>query len=1014
MFKGLMKGALKNQKGMSLVEIVIALGLVGGGAVVLIKGKSLLSTGKKAQKVAVEKQLQNESLLKRGLFLLSDTTGDDGKRNQGICKMAYTTSTTAGVGQIFLNISKGKDVFNQKAWNNLADEWKPTGKENCKGLQGWSQCFEYQSDNEEMIASLEIIPVGINPYKSKGSTIFYPLNLNSKNGIDAKDVSFNIISRLHFSNKETSKTKILRDFIWAPSVGICDGVLNDNKNSPVKLSLSGAGASDPEGNTVYNRSGFTGNNEPVFSVNWRRSVAQAGITTDNGSFITTDKEKNIFGSCNEVAYRCPQLDSSKRVYGRLNMMLGLTYNSKADKKYAETETITPRFFIQKDSGRSLVNPKNVSFSFGKGNNLQEGRNFSVQGSNDMRISVDEGNGLNNQLCRQVCDQKSGFNTMGNEYKPIISLGLQNHKENFKFPTTQPLGCTACYMKSCSQYGIGTFGPMTEQPPQPQDSQFPECHLYEDKRLKNAALLSERDEVNLDTNSRCVKAKIEPSTGQLLYENADCEKNYPVMCYNFGEFILARDVIESEGSLSRVSYNAARKRCMQTAREVSGVEKLNEFLGVETTTIPTNEYGEYDFINIAQQGTFLAPQTQTDREQFIRWTKRNGLGTNEWFWVARYTEGKGRLRYLPPFAPKLTSEEKHALYYDPQGKLVHHEFPEELNIPAKETENATLLVHHIKFRGLFPAPKKNPAKGRKFPFLCKKGYSDGNFFLTKKESLDAADGGEYCRDEEGFFVPPTTPSQWVSALHLVSRFAQKFSYPWPKNQDITNIPMAWTALMLQGTTVPAQRKLKVHPSANLVNLGDMTNYQPDFTKDPYFLIDGKGFYVDPRPALSGKAQKESDMNKIKVKPGAKLIVRSSEGGKEEIKFNKGTTDKELSLDDIISTFNSATKFLKMTKKSDKGKVIVTIKSVNIVNNDEVRVFGGGLHSELGFSSYDKAQAPQSRYLCIEDGLRFKMEKYKNECSGQKVIGHDDIDEAMDISIGMTLMKFSHLNIFKLER
>ena len=55
MFKGLMKGALKNQKGMSLVEIVIALGLVGGGAVVLIKGKSLLSTGKKAQKVAVEK-----------------------------------------------------------------------------------------------------------------------------------------------------------------------------------------------------------------------------------------------------------------------------------------------------------------------------------------------------------------------------------------------------------------------------------------------------------------------------------------------------------------------------------------------------------------------------------------------------------------------------------------------------------------------------------------------------------------------------------------------------------------------------------------------------------------------------------------------------------------------------------------------------------------------------------------------------------------------------------------------
>ena len=1017
------------QRGFSLAEAVTVLGLVGASALVLLKGKYLLTSEKKMREKSFSIQVYNENLLRKGMRLLSQTVDNDGKRSAGICRLVYTNAKMPGVGQVFLDLNRGRHIFTSNTWRKISENSKPARDERCQNLQGWAQCFSYSpqqgsSGHSKKLmgaaASLEVIPVGVNPHKASGHKIFYPLDIASNHPIDVKDVSFEVISKIYLGKGDKLKIKKMTGFVWAPSVGICDSHLDDDRKSPVRLSLSGSGASDSKGNTVYNRAGFLGNERPTLKVSWRRSVAQAGITTNDGSFITTDTTKNIYGSCNEVTFRCPNLNSNERVYGVLDMILNVTYDSK------KTDAIRPRFSIKKDGLTNIVRTADVSYFVGGENSFKEGEKFRVDGSLAMRISMQKnGNlGQNNEICRQICQKSSSFNSTGNQFKPTVSMYVEGEKRSYEFPTTQPLGCTACYMKSCSQFGLGTFGPMLDQPPQPQDSQFPECHLYEAKMVRNSVLLSERDKLQNSSSHRCVKAKLDERLGSLIYDTAPCHNNLPVMCYNFGTFLLARNTIGDRGGLSRVSYDQARRRCFTTAREVSGVDELNQYLGVTSTTLPTNSQGDYDFVNLAQQGVFLAPQTRSDVDQFVKWTKTNGLGASEWFWVARYNEGQGHLRYLPIFAPQLRDNERHGLYFNSEGQIVYHEFPEQLNLLTSSEENATVLAHHIKFRGLYPASKSNPANGRKLKFLCRRKGVAGDLFLSNKASHKFSDGGQACLDDNGLFLPPTTPSQWIVALNLVNNFSPKYSFPKPKNVSLENVPMVWTAYTIKGTEVANQRKVAVDASSGLIKLGTTSHYRPDFSLDPYFLMNGLGEYIDPRASISGRVQMKSELRNIAVAPNDKLIVELKDGRREKINFNNSTAEVTKSLEQIIAEFNNRAKYLRMKKSTEEGnggendKVKVIIKAKNIVDGQVLTIRGGGLHDKIGLVASDKGRAPASRYLYIggaRDELRFNTKAIKSRGANDgKLMKHQDIRDALDISIGITLMGYSKHDIFKLEK
>lgn len=1021
----------KNQLGMSLVEILMATAMLGGGALIVMKGGDLLNKSKEVQRSGVGLQLLNEDLLNTSSRILTGVSNTAGKNVNGICKMTHTNAKAPGVGQIFIKLNKGKEVFTSKTWENDFKNWTPQKDSRCKNLKGWNKCFAFKAETintgisakkmetMNIAASVEVVPVGMNPYKSPSGSLFYPLNISSSENIDAKDISFKIITKLYFTKDEKDQLKIEEDFVWAPSVGVCDSTLNNASKSPVKLSLSGAGASDPKGRTVYNRSGFTGNDKDPVRVDWRRNIAQAGITLENGSFITTDQTKNIYGSCNEVTYRCPQVASDKRDYGPINMMLNMTYNSKSVLGHNTLVRLKPNFIISKGESSNIVDKDDVTFIVDSVSTSSPGEEITINGSHSLNINVSKdgkGDGPN-QLCRKVCTDSSNYNTNGatysERYSPYIKFNFHEFNKEFKYGTTQGLGCTACYMKNCSQFGIGTFGPMTQMPNQPQDSPVPECHRYEPKIPKLSPAFSMNKTLKgapvSDSAPRCIKARLSSSTGKLVYEPDSCDKKLPVMCFNFGQFLLARDVFGDDEDLSKVSFNKGNRRCFEMGREVSQQDRLLEFMGKTSLNFPTNSDGDFDFINLANQGTFFAPQFEKDVVQFRNWMKTNGVNFDTWFWVPMVRDSQSHARYLAPFVPKMKSSDKHALIFMPNGTLADHTYGFDIKAQAESGENALLLTHHIKFKGLIPVKKDNPMGGREFHFLCRKNGLDGNFFISKEKDKEFSKGKDACAKEGGLFLPPNTTSQWVTAYNLVNRFHPQFAFPAPGQKTQDSIPFAWVALVTNGADA---KDIKLASEFDYKPLGGMKHYTPDFSNDPYTLIDGEGHYKDPRATLEGFKIDEDDAKDIEIKDGEYFEFYATGIGTIKVDLNDSGAKVNMSLQEIVDKVNAGTSKAKLTIKKIDDDYRVTLKPNKIAPNQVIKLMGG-IDKELGFKNNQSEKGPDFKFMCLKDNGDISRVDKKFKCSDGKILKFSDIKDSLDMHITLNTLGYGKFDIFQFE-
>ncbi len=790
---------LRNELGMSFVEILIAAALVGGGALILTKGTSILTGSKVARKSSIGLQLLNEDLLSTTTGLLTGVANEKGEKKSGVCSMVSTNSKTPGVAQIFINVSRGSQIFNNNTWSKKYRNWEVQSDKRCKKLSGWNKCFRLkegsinagltpkQMADLDLAASVEVIPVGMNPYKSPTGKLFYKVNVDNNKNMDVKDISFKVRTTLYYNKLDTPQKKIQEDLIWAPSVGTCDGNLANKGKSPVKLSLSGMGASDPTGRTIYNRSGFTGNEENPVRVNWRRTVAQAGVVLENGRYITTDKTKNIYGSCNEVTYKCPQIAARKRQYGPINMIMNLTLNTQSVLGKNSLVKAKPKFSIKRGESINLVNDDHVNFIVDNRTQIGKDEDLTISGSHSVNINVQEtSRGSTNNLCRKVCHEGNGYNqtgaTYGDKYSPYLNLDFYEFDKSFNYSSNQGLGCTACYMKNCAQFGLGTFGPMHEMPGQPQDAPVPECHQHEPPMPKLSpfyfAKFKLKNAPKADTDPACIKARLDPSTNKLILDTENCAKKLPVMCFNFGRYLLARDVFSQPESLSRIKFEEAHRRCFETGREVSDPEKLREFTGNPSINLPLNQDGDFDFFNLANQGSFLAPQLTKDIEQFSQWMNQNGLSTSTWFWISMVRDGKGKARVLPPRVTEFKGNDVNALFYLPSRNLHLKKHNEVLNFKDDPGLNNFLLTHHVKFKGLIPVRNQEPAGNRKFPFLCRKEGNRGELFISKMQSTKLEKGEEACKKEKGLFLPPNSTTQWVVAYNLINKFHEQYAFPNP--------------------------------------------------------------------------------------------------------------------------------------------------------------------------------------------------------------------------------------------
>ena len=1025
-----MKKLLRNNKGFSLAEILVSTGIVAIGGVVLFKTGAITHLTTKKAETTSNISLLVDDLIKGSTNLLAKSEDKQGNKVRGICPLVSTTANSPGVGAIFIDFKNSSKVFKDSNWDNFLTSWNESQHKECDIKGAWGKCYKINHDKlassfsksqieeQDINATVAIYPVNMNPNTNGGNEVFKKLSINEAGRFDAKDIGFEINATVYFNNEHGNRVKkVMSDFFWAPNVGLCDYTLpNDRK---VKLSLNGAGASDPSGLTIYNRSGFTGNLKEPIDINWKKTQAQAGLITNNGNFITTDSSQNIFGSCNETRYRCPQVNSKSRVYGPINLFTNIQYNeyNKINNgNYSKSMRINPRIQLKKAEGGDLVNYEAQSYNFDN-KEKEIGTPSVINSSHTLAFTINDKNRDNaTGICKKVCTESTNYNTNDasweDRYTPFLKVNFVSGKngDTFSYSSGQELGCTACYMKNCSQFGIGTFGPMAKMPTHPLDSSLPECSLKEDRTLVNSpAVLFGTKKVGTPwgaSSSKCISAKLNKATNQLEYSAEDCDQKLPVLCYNFGGYRLAKDISADKEALSYVTYNEAPRRCFSMGREVARVSELDQYLG-KSFSAPKNADGNYDFINLSQQGIFLAPQFKQDIVDLGSWFTTNGISNNKKFWVAMVRDGKDNIMARAPIAPNYTPQDKYALYFSVGGALESKTYPQNLGIAQSAGAKGFILSHHVKFKGLFPSALEKPFGARRIPFLCRRKRIDGNFFISKNKSTDQDKGDSICKLEGGLFIPPTTPVGWVSAMNALNSFSPRYGFPNPDQTTVDSIPFAWVGMKANGSPLNYDKNW-FYASTDLKQVGLTTKYTPTGADNGYTVINGDGEYINPRAELTGNP---IDPDDIELAPNSSFQITTYSHLSQSKNLNTTTSDVEKDLPEWKGIIDSALSGVDIDIKDaygSKKKLVLSGKKPGPGNY--VNVTLGSTSRKFGFKYNSKsAKSPEGSHLCLTGGDgKVSRISYYSTCSGHII----KKDQMIGSKSGRALLNIIGLSAFDL--
>ncbi|MCO4795254.1 MAG: hypothetical protein KC493_16165 [Bacteriovoracaceae bacterium] len=1022
--KNKIRKLLGDSQGFSLVEIIMAIGVLSVGGYVILNTTQTVNKQEKVMTVTPVVSRLNLNMLTKVKRILTEIKDENDVHNQGICKYVSSTAASPGVGPVFIKLfsESGSDGFSNARWEQyVGDDWDSVGPQGseCEAKNNYQKCYKMKSDTNlglsdkkssdlNVVLSIKIMPLNMNPFIGDGK-LFSDISGNTDIR-DVKDVGFKVIAKVSFNiEKDRRISKIYDDFIWAPAVGSCDYTLSKGKK--VKLSLSGAGASDPDGNTVYNRSGFAGNKQDPLRVIFRKTQVQKGKLTNNGQFLQSDTNENIFGSCNEVKYRCPQEDHSKREYDDISMTMNLTYfpDNKLVPFFASQMTMVPKLVMQKgESGTDLISSTAsksgyyfdelpYSYDSSKSEYFLSGAQkqpLVVDGSHILQVAISDNSssGSSNSLCRRICTSDSNYNTSGttyvDRYSPYLSYKFKGFDEDFKLASNQAFGCTSCYMKGCDRLGLETFGPMAKQPYQPLDSGIPECSMKEASSVVNDInpYKGSSKEGNgwSGDSKKCIAAKLSYDQSSLVYYAEDCSSSLPVMCFNYGKFLLARDISNGNESLSKVKFSDASARCFKMGLEKIPVAALDEYLGSTTLPMPKVN-GRYEFINLAEQGLFISPQIQKDVKYYNEWRMQNGIGKDDKFWVNMEKDSGNNMAAGAPLM-SAKSADKYGVYFDGNGVLIYRQYASDLGLRSISGDKGMILFHNIKFKGGVAVNPMNPMSGedsRKFPFICRKNSAPYELYKSDSTSNKQSDGFSICNNSGGKFLPPTTSLGWVKAMFLVSGNHRNYPFPDPKMTSVSSAKGAWVGLLDKNDG----KGFGLMNFDRLNSIGDTSIYTPR-TEDKVKIVDGEGRYQNPRAmVVSGRI----DNKNVDIPAKGRLKVNIENIYTINIELNDHETDvKKMTLDDIASKFNGETSKATMRVERTGGndddsryKIIIESKSTDV--DSMVEILDGNSNSVLSFSKGDKGTAPNPKKLCL-DNSQYSFEKIpkKGYCKNEVTI------------------------------
>lgn len=679
---------------------------------------------------------------------------------------------------------------------------------------------------------VEVFPVGATKPVEVTIPMFSAIPKTARE-VDAKRVLFELSSRLTYSpaGAESSirKTDKQLQYVWPGDVGYCDTTIN---NASFKLSPASTGEGDSTGKMLYNTPAFKKGTKPPLQVIPRKKQIQAGLV--EGGRIQTDPQKNIEASCNEVKFQCRNDSSTPRTF---NPSFYLDYTLKYDSSFSKDSNsapvvatrIIPKLSIRQDqdlitqSHASATNADVLSengaqvdyrlgaFPFlktpgGRYVNAITGQEMVVTKKHNLRMLVTNAQ----NACRQICSRDNFQNL---PYKPRLFYSLldvrdpsnQSGSYESEYLATNSLGCTACYTKNCTRFGVGTFGPMKDQPDEPLDSSLPEC------AIKNPSNLAQPIPMHATTVSvssdSCIAGSVDSVSGTIQFSSRDCNERLPVLCFNYGRFFLAKTNSASSSTFSTHSFSEAPLRCYHTSHETISRRKITGMFDQQNreparrahlTDIPES------FNNNAHQGFFLAPQTTEQIKNAAESIKTQTFGSG-YFWVAYKSDSDATLVANKPVFPKSTlPADQFALFFDKEGKVSLTRHPASMPALVAEPNSSNsaggvggyILTHHLRYRGLIPAgTTQSPSK--KFEFLCQKREAPYFFATTGKASNKQSDGVAACEASGGIFLPPTTPLGWAKAITVVEEPDPEYPFPDPEQPGVDAL---WVGLNTDDTLV----------------------------------------------------------------------------------------------------------------------------------------------------------------------------------------------------------------------
>lgn len=804
----------KNQSGISLVEVLISLGILGGTAFVVMNGSDIQRKSKDVkEKLEVSVEANRDSL--EGFRNVLFDTGN--LHNEGICKLIKKDIYAAPpVGAININLSGLQGILNDTGRiKKYLPLWKPSEEAGCSSDN--IKCLTLDESNKSItpellklkpLLKIAVTPVYMNP---QAGGLFESINKsNYSNDMDVKNVGFKFKSTLEINIENKPKIiKNLETFEWTGQVGYC-------KKGNQTLSFSGMEFVEGS-DVIFNRQGFATNKEAPFNVAFRQTVAQSGKYDSSGKYIFTDQTKSIATSCKETSFRCRQELSGQRDY---NSDLGVI---------ADIEYVTPNALT---SGSSLL--ASIFYKIKKGDNgssfsneeidtyigsnvdcsvmvpLSEGScektnsySKTMYGDNIISVAMWDKDKTNSStsLCNKICDKDTNYNFPNNDSKQAYSgyLSLEvtadggATKKTYEYQVSDKIGCTACFMKNCDQFGIGTFGAMNEMPYQPLDSQIPECAIHEPKKVLYDSMPYKGNSIGHNNTNLCVSAKLNSTSDGLIYSLKNCGEKLAVMCFAYGKFLLARDIGSSASTFSKVSYGNSAERCFKMGHETVDKKKLDDY--ISGTEKPNAESNNYDFYNLAQQGLFIAPQIPEDIKTFKAWLETQGHLEGE-FWVALETKSMNSFDVRVPLIPSFVDSKEDAVYFNGTKQLTYTKISQKIPASVVTGKGYGVLFHNIKYKGVRLYKKIDPfGGGFKLPFLCRK--KDGEhyeIFKSKGTSDKIIDGPDKCEEENGLFLPPITSYEWVKALTVVDPISKKHSFPEIGSvESYKDFKMAWVAI-----------------------------------------------------------------------------------------------------------------------------------------------------------------------------------------------------------------------------